>query len=93
MITRLQFEMALTSLYLLDMEELVATGAIADRDYKAYDEFHADPFRWYLLATEEKAAAVWEAIRKHKPGKRHARDVPPPDNLVHLPVRKRRTDP
>ena len=89
MIKRAQFDIALSNLYLLDMEELVAAGAIADRDYQAFDEFRADPFRWYLFATEEKAAAAWMAIRNHKPGKTHPRDLPPPENVIRLPIRVR----
>ena len=92
MIKRIQFDMALGTLYVLDMEELVTFGAIEDRDYKTWDEFKADPFRWYLFAGEERAGAVWQAILHHKPGKKHPRDVAPPDNVVELPVRKRETE-
>src|SRR4051812_30485554 len=43
-----QFETACRCLLVLDMEELVAAGAIADRDYEAWDAFHADPLRWFI---------------------------------------------
>jgi hypothetical protein len=47
-------------------QELVDAGAIADRDYEAWDRFHADRMTW-LLMNPAKAPAVWKAIWRHRP--------------------------
>ena len=61
-----QFEMALFALTRLDIQELIDAGAIADRDYAAWDEFQADRVKWFLMHPKS-ASAVWQAIWKHKP--------------------------
>ena len=48
MMTRWQFETGLRALLVLDMQELVDAGAIADRDYAAWDAFHANRVEWFL---------------------------------------------
>jgi hypothetical protein len=50
----------------LDMQELVDAGAIADRDYEAWDAFQADPARWFLKAHDDVAAAVWKAVWRRR---------------------------
>jgi hypothetical protein len=69
MIRLSEFEMALFALTRLDMQELVDAGAIADRDYAAWDAFHADRVTW-LLMNPAKAPAVWKAICAHEPAHR-----------------------
>jgi hypothetical protein len=66
MMTLQQFEMALWTLKLLDMQELVDAGAIDDRDYETWDTFQADRMRWFLM-NPARAPAVWTAIWRHKP--------------------------
>jgi hypothetical protein len=61
-----QFEQALWGLKLVDMQELVDAGAVADRDYQAWDRFEADRITW-LLMNPAKAPAVWKAIWGHRP--------------------------
>ena len=53
------FHTALMTLMMLDQQEPVDAGALADRDYKAWDAFKADPARWYLKADDAIAEAVW----------------------------------
>jgi hypothetical protein len=60
------FHMALTTLMVLDMQELVDAGAIADRDYAAWDAFQADPARWFLKADDDVAAAIWKAVWRRR---------------------------
>ena len=78
-----QFEMALFALTRLDIQELIDAGAIADRDYAAWDEFQADRVKWFLMHPKS-ASAVWQAIWKHKPSSQL--DEPPQtqDNVVDL---------
>jgi hypothetical protein len=40
------FHTVLMTLMVLDQQELVDAGALADRDYEAWDAFKADPARW-----------------------------------------------
>ena len=58
MISRWQFETALWTLTRLDMQELVDSGAIQDRDYTTWDAFTADPVKWFMMHPA-KADAVW----------------------------------
>ena len=58
MMTLQQFEMALWTLKLLDMQELVDAGAIDDRDYETWDTFQADRMRWFLHEPGEGAGRV-----------------------------------
>ena len=83
-----KFELALRGLLALDMQELVDAGAIADRDYAAWDEFQADRVKW-LLAHPVEAQAVWLAIWRHINGEPSMFDT---TNLVELDsVRTRKT--
>jgi hypothetical protein len=50
----------------LDMQELVDSGAIEDRDYERWDKFQADRMTW-LLMNPAKAPSVWQAIWQHQP--------------------------
>ena len=79
----IDFHSALTTLMVLDMQELVDAGAIADRDYQAWDAFKADSGRWFVKADDQVGAAVWKAIRR-----RRALDVmvglAPDTNVVKL---------
>lgn len=78
-----QFEMALWTLTYLDMQELVDAGAIADRDYAAWDEFKADPFKWFMMHPAA-APAVWTAIWRHKPSSQMAEPPQAQDNIVDI---------
>ena len=83
MMTLRQFEMALWTLKLLDMQELVDAGAIDDRDYETWDTFQADRMRWFLM-NPVKAPAVWTAIWRHKPKSQDA-------NVIDLERRRNRS--
>ena len=83
-----QFETACRCLLVLDMEELVAVGAIADRDYEAWDAFHADPLRWFITHPT-KADAVWKAIWRHKPSSQMAEPPQIQDNIVDFPAKRK----
>ena len=78
-----QFERALFALTRLDMQELVDAGAIADRDYAAWDEFQADRVKWFLMHPKS-ASAVWHAILRHKPSSQLAEPPQTQDNVVDL---------
>ena len=78
-----QFEMALRSLSVLDMEELVSAGVIDDRDYAAWDAFCADRVQWYL-SHPDRADALFRAIWRHRSPSNEVEAAPPPDNLVDL---------
>ncbi len=60
------FHTVLMTLMVLDQQELVDAGALADRDYEAWDAFKADPARWFLKADDEVAEAVWKAIWRRR---------------------------
>lgn len=85
---RFQFDWLLWNLKLVDMQELVDHGAIADRDYQAWDAFCADRLTWYLSASRPRADAVFKALVTHKSGKGHARALPPPTNMVPFPKKR-----
>ena len=82
-----QFEMALFTLTRLDMQELVDAGAIADRDYAAWDDFQTDRVKWFLMHPA-KAPAVWKAIWLHKPSSQVAEPPQTQDNVVKLKDRR-----
>jgi hypothetical protein len=75
-----RFEMALRGLVALDMQELVDAGAIADRDYPAWEEFQSDRVKW-LLAHPVEAPAVWLPIWRRVMGEPSTIDT---TNLVEL---------
>jgi hypothetical protein len=82
-----QFETGLRTLLVLDMQELVDAGAIADRDYAAWDAFHADPVKWFLEHPAS-ADAVFRAIWRHRtPGSAIEAEAPP-NNVVELSERR-----
>jgi hypothetical protein len=62
----LSFHTVLMTLMVLDQQELVDAGALADRDYEAWDAFKADPARWFLKANDDIAKAVWKAIWRRR---------------------------
>ena len=70
------------------MEELIAAGAIADRDYEAWDAFHADPLRRFITHPT-KADAVWKAIWRHKPSSQMAEPPQIQDNIVDFPAKRK----
>ena len=64
MMTLQQFEMALWTLKLLDMQELVDAGAIDDSDYETWDTFQADRMRWFLMKLSQRQGPlqrVWQS--------------------------------
>jgi len=85
---RFQFDWLLWNLQTVDMQELVDHGGIQDRDYAAWDAFCEDRMGWYLRASPNAADSVYKALLKHKMGKQHPKDPPPPANVIPLP-RKR----
>ena len=87
MMTHWQFETALRALLRLDMQELVDAGVIVDRDYEAWDAFHADPVAWYL-AHPSMADHVWRAIWRHKPSSQIAEPPQTRDNVIDLEQRR-----
>jgi hypothetical protein len=89
MMTQWQFEAALRSLLVLDMQELVDAGVIADRDYPAWDGFRADPVAWYL-AHPAMATHVWRAISRHSPSSQMAEPPQTMDNVVDLQLLRRK---
>ena len=86
MMTIWQFETGLRTLLVLDMQELVDAGAIADRDYAAWDAFHADPVRWFL-ENPASADAVFRAIWRHRAPSPAIEDEAP-GNVVQLSERR-----
>jgi hypothetical protein len=60
------FHTVLMTLMVLDQQELVDAGALADRDYEPWDAFKADPARWFLKADDAIAEAVWKAIWRRR---------------------------
>ena len=60
------FHTVLMTLMVLDQQELVDAGALADRDYEAWDAFKAAPARWFLKADDAIAEAVWEVIWRRR---------------------------
>ena len=88
MMTHWQFDRALRGLLVLDMQELVDSGAIADRDYAAWDAFKADPVNWYLEHPAS-ADAIFRAIWRHRTPSTAIEAEAPPDNVVPLPERRK----
>jgi hypothetical protein len=88
MISRWQFETALWTLTRLDMQELVDAGAIEDRDYTSWDEFKADPVKWFMTHPA-KADQVWRAVGGHKPSSQLSEPPQAADNIVEFPPQKR----
>ena len=80
MMTLTKFQMGLWALTQVDMQEMVDAGAIADRDYAAWDAFNADRVGW-LLAHASNAEGVWRAMWKSM---RRDTDPTSPDNVVEL---------
>jgi hypothetical protein len=60
------FHTVLMTLMVLNQQELVDAGALADRDYEAWDPFKADPARWFLKVNDDIAEAVWKAIWRRR---------------------------
>lgn len=85
---RFQFDWLLWNLKLVDMQELVDHGAMADRDYQAWDAFCADRLGWYLSRPAPIADAAFKAILAHKSGKESATSPPPPGNLLPFPKKR-----
>ena len=70
------FRQALRALFTLEMHELVRAGAIVREDYQTWRAFKIDPLRWFLIADDRTAEAVWCAIeRRRRRGATTARDA------------------
>ncbi len=91
MMTLWQFEAALRTLQVLDMQELVDAGAIADRDYAAWDAFQADRVKWFLEHPAS-ADAVFRAIWRHRTPASEIEAEAPPENVVELEDRRGRCE-
>lgn len=63
------FRQALRALFTLEMHELAQAGAIGRDDYQSWRTFRIDPLRWFLIADDRTAQAVWRAIERRR---RHA---------------------
>jgi hypothetical protein len=75
------FRQALRTLFTLEMHELVQAGAIVREDYQTWRTFKIDPLRWFLIADDQTAQAVWCAIERRRRGAATARDADG-DNLI-----------
>jgi hypothetical protein len=62
------FRQALRTLFTLELHELVQAGAIAREDYQTWRTFKIDPLRWFLIADDRTAQAVWVAIERRRRG-------------------------
>ncbi len=69
MMTFSEFHNALRILSSIDMRELVHAGAISDDDTGGWQSFRDNPWRWFIRAGDDEAAAVWRIIESRQPKK------------------------
>jgi hypothetical protein len=53
-------------LTLIDMQDLVRTGAMSPGDLPTWNAFRADPLRFLLRTDDLKAHCIWEAMMRCK---------------------------
>ncbi|MCH8839469.1 MAG: hypothetical protein IH831_02085 [Planctomycetes bacterium] len=61
--TKKEFHNALRILLNIDKHELVDAGIINRGDDFEWYEFRADPFRWFIKASDPTAEKLWELIQ------------------------------
>jgi hypothetical protein len=81
---------ALRALFTLEMYELVEAGAIIRDDYQTWRTFKIDPLRWFLIADDRTAQAVWRAIQRRRYGAAAAPDGGGDSNVARFIPRSAR---
>ena len=56
----------------IDFDELVDAGVIEDDDEAEWDAFRKDPYRWFILADDDKARELWLLIERRHNARRVA---------------------
>jgi len=68
--TLAEFHNALRILAGIDMRELVHAGAISGDDTGGWQSFRDNPWRWFIRAGDDEAAAVWRIVEARQPKRR-----------------------
>jgi hypothetical protein len=63
------FHNRLRVLMSIDMDEMVAAGAIEADDEAEWAAFRKDPFRWFISADDAAAEKLWAIVERRAGGK------------------------
>lgn len=59
-----EFHNGLRILINIDRDELVDAGVLDRNDFHGWLKFGADPFRWFVKASDEQAGKLWALMKK-----------------------------